>query len=263
MKLWVVVAACGAFVVIVWLIKTYVYPALVVREGPDRTADYDMWVCLTTVPERLSHPWFIENLRSLLTLNGTYRVLLTIPEQSAQSQKKYNIPGEILQMGADPAVPLCINRIDTDYGPITKLFGALLSSIVPNTSLVLVCDDDIHYKPNFVVNMSASYSRNEQAIHAYCNSRLMGFKGFMARKDVLLPILEYARSKSCFRIDDDFVTLATQKLAIPVVVVNYSFNWRCSMDDRENTHPDWDQLNTDDRGTMRKKCSRDFARENR
>jgi hypothetical protein len=263
MKLWVAVAACGAFVVIVWLIKTYIYPALVVRDGPDRTADYDIWVCLTTVPERLRHPWFIDNLHSLLTLNGTYRVFLTIPERSARSQKKYKIPEEIIQMGADPAVPLHINRIDTDYGPITKLFGALLSSVISNTSLVLVCDDDIHYKPNFVVNMSASYSRNEQAIHTYCNNRILGYQGFMARKNVLLPILEYERPESCFRIDDDFITLVTQKLSIPIVVVDYSFGWRCSMDDRENNHPDWDELNGDDRRTMRKRCSTDFARINR
>ena len=258
----------GKYILIVILILLSLYYCSVYyhHDGPDCTADYDIWMCLTTIPERLRNPWFVKNMRNLCTLNGRYRVLLTIPKTFARTGECYSIPDEIAKMAADPFSKLLINNIDTDYGPITKLFGALSNDSIPDSSLLLICDDDMHYVPNFVVNMSASYGKNPSAIHTYCDHKIEGFKGFMARKSVLKPMMfDLSMPKSCFRIDDDYITLAAQKLSIPVVIVHKSFYSHCHINFlRTKTQPDWSRLSVmdSDRRPLRKQCTEDFTRAN-
>jgi len=64
---------------------------------------------------------------------------VTIPKISARLNIEYPpIPDDITK--------LCkIVHIDVDYGPITKIYGALISETDPNT-IIISCDDDVHFE---------------------------------------------------------------------------------------------------------------------
>ena len=85
--------------------------------------------------------------RSILSLQEqTHKldaIYLTIPERAARLNKEYPpIP--------DDLAALCtVIRIDTDYGPLTKIYGALFSESDPNT-IILSCDDDVIFSANHV-----------------------------------------------------------------------------------------------------------------
>ena len=107
----------------------------------------NIYLTMTTVPERIINPWFYDNLKNTLNLNGDYKVLLNIPYKFKKTGEEYIIPDNIKELEKDN---LIINRVYEDYGPLTKLFGALLNNNIPDNSALLICDDDIHYKIDFV-----------------------------------------------------------------------------------------------------------------
>lgn len=85
--------------------------------------------------------------RSILSLKDQTHPLdtiyLTIPERAARLNKEYPPIPEDLEA-------LCtVIRIDTDYGPLTKIYGALISEKDPNT-IIISCDDDVIFSPNHV-----------------------------------------------------------------------------------------------------------------
>ncbi len=97
---------------------------------------------LTTLPSR------INNLRpTLQSLNNQTispdNIYLTIPRKCKRLGKKYPlIPAEITD--------ICdIVYIEKDYGPITKILGALIKEKDPDT-LIITVDDDITYPPNMI-----------------------------------------------------------------------------------------------------------------
>ena len=47
---------------------------------------------MTTIPERLTHPWFYKNLKKIMNLNGSYKVIINIPETFNATGEKYVIP---------------------------------------------------------------------------------------------------------------------------------------------------------------------------
>ena len=162
---------------------------------------------MTTVPERIINPWFYDNLKNTLNLNGDYKVLLNIPYKFKKTGEEYIIPDNIKELEKGN---LIINRVDEDYGPITKLFGALLNNNIPDNTALLICDDDIHYKKDFVKLIYNEYKKNTDKIYSYCYSAppsdLEGYKGFMMKKSLIKPILNINRPQSCFTIDDDFIS---------------------------------------------------------
>lgn len=85
--------------------------------------------------------------RSIQSLQSqTYKldaIYLAIAKKAARLNKEYPpIPEDIASM-------CTIVNIDTDYGPITKIYGALVSETDPNT-VIFSCDDDVLFEPNHV-----------------------------------------------------------------------------------------------------------------
>lgn len=100
---------------------------------------------LTTIPGRYAK--LLRTLRSLkeqdYPLDAIY---LAIPQESRRLKQPYPIiPNEIAELCT--VVPC-----DYDYGPITKLMGALISESDPST-IIFTFDDDIVYSPRLVSSM--------------------------------------------------------------------------------------------------------------
>jgi len=222
----------------------------------------NIYVTLTTIPERLIHPWFYNNLKHLMSLNGKYKVLLNVPETFKATGEKYIIPENILELQKDN---LIINRLKEDHGPITKLFGALLNDDIPDDATILVCDDDIHYYEDFVKLIYKEYKNNKAKVYSYCIPSVEGFKGFMFQKELMKPILNIKKPESCFRIDDNFIEEFVRTSRIPIQSVSYYGNEHkygsfCNLDiNIHNNHtPRWTELKSDNRRPMIKQCRKDY-----
>ena len=139
---------------------------------PDYNNRDKIYLSLTTIPERLVHPWFYNNLKNLMNLNGSYNVIINIPETFKTTGEKYIIPQNILDLQNDN---LIINRTNEDYGPITKLLGTLLNKNIPNDACILICDDDIPYYKDFVKLIYNEYTKNKNIIYSYCTPFIEGY----------------------------------------------------------------------------------------
>ncbi len=96
----------------------------------------------TTLPSRYNV--LKESIQSMT--NQTHKldaIYLTLPYKAARLNKEYPpLPDDINQ--------LCtVIRTDIDYGPITKVYGALISETDPNT-IIISCDDDVLFAPNYI-----------------------------------------------------------------------------------------------------------------
>ena len=220
--------------------------------------DSNIYLTMTTIPERLIHPWFYKNLKHTLNLNGNFKILLNIPYKFKSTGEEYIIPQNILDLQKDN---LIINRVNEDYGPITKLFGALLNDNIPDTATLLVCDDDIHYKEDFVKIIYSEYLKDDSKIYTYCNSRIQGYLGYMMKKNLIKTILKVNRPESCFRIDDNFIEnfVKQSNIQIKSVTYNKDNSWTCSFNrNKTDTHPKWSELNYDNREKIIQQCLYDY-----
>jgi len=224
------------------------------------------YLSLTTIPERLIHPWFYNNLKNLMNLNGNYKVILNIPETFKGTGEKYIIPQNVLDLQKDN---LIINRVQEDYGPITKLLGTLMNNNIPDDACIMICDDDIPYYKDFVKLIYKEYIKNKNIIYTYCIPKIEGFKGFMFQKKTMMPILNIKRPESCFRIDDDFIGEFIRTNKISVKTVSYYGNEKkyndyrkgfCNFDIYIHNHevPGWRELKSDNRGPMIQQCRKDY-----
>jgi hypothetical protein len=105
-----------------------------------------IYISLTTVPLRMEQTnEFKKNLESLLTqkTDKEYKVLLNIPYKYRNSNKEYYISEE-LQNFFNLNNNLIVNRLEKDYGPVTKIIGAL-NFIKNMEDTIIVCDDDHFY----------------------------------------------------------------------------------------------------------------------
>lgn len=222
-----------------------------------------IYVTLTTIPERLVHPWFYKNLKQLMNLDGSYKVVLNVPYEFKRNNEPYIIPVNVQELEKDN---LIINRVNDDYGPLTKLYGSLLNNNIPDDACLLICDDDIKYKDEFITQIYQEYIKDKNKIYTYCDRFITGFQGYMMKKSIIKPILQFNRPDSCFRLDDNFIQKSALTLNIPIQSVTYKTDntWTCTFDKHVHDHetPDWDELKIDERGEGRgpkiNRCFNDF-----
>tara|TARA_B100000902_G_scaffold373006_1_gene400524 strand:- start:995 stop:1744 length:750 start_codon:yes stop_codon:yes gene_type:complete len=219
----------------------------------------NIYVSLTTIPERIINPWFYNNLKHLMNLNGNYKVILNVPYYFKRNNKPYIIPDNVKDLEKDN---LIINRINIDYGPLTKLYGTLLNDTIPDNSALLICDDDIVYNKDFITIIYNKYKVNSNKLYTYCYNTIEGYKGYMVKKSIIKPIINFKRPESCFRIDDNFIQESVKKLNIEIIPVSYNndTSWTCTFDINihDNHTPKWPELKSDHRPPMIQKCIYDF-----
>lgn len=101
-------------------------------------------VSLSTLPSR------VNNIKPVLKsiLKNTLKpdlIYLNIPRVSMREGVEYNIDPKNVQF--DPRI--IVNKIDRDYGPITKLYPVLEREKDPDTIIICI-DDDIIYDKNLI-----------------------------------------------------------------------------------------------------------------
>lgn len=146
------------------------------------TKDYlRIVVTFTTLPDR--YDVLRKTLQAIkeqdIKIDAIY---LTVPKRARRLNKEYPpIPNDI--------ATICnVIYIDTDYGPITKLYGALISESDPNT-IIISCDDDVIHKPN-IVSVLVKHSNKFPKV-AICGTGALISKG--------LPLISIVSSLSPFK----------------------------------------------------------------
>jgi hypothetical protein len=141
------------------------------------TSEPSFLVSITTSPRRLQH--MKRTLRTLTTdqeLQPTC-LLINVPTVFERTGELYDEKQLAALTQVHPCI--CINRLQQDYGPASKLAGAalhLLECPDPGIDRVVYCDDDIAYQPQLLSSFAAALSASE----------IGGHKGFFltGRKDV-------------------------------------------------------------------------------
>ena len=231
---------------------------------PQSKASYKTVVSLTTLPERLVHTSFLDKcllLKEACSHDKNCSIQINIPFYTMKSAP-YVIPTSIQALQSDK---FHIYRDILDLGPITKLMGALKNPEIDEESYIIIVDDDIAYKKDFVKLLQNSFDKNPgRHIHCMCYATIEGFKGFGFQKKILMKMVDMTIPKECIRIDDDYIKMVSEKLKISVVSVPYygDTSWYCSFNldihNKEDKTIQWDRLKYDDRTKITPKCKNEF-----
>jgi hypothetical protein len=199
-----------------------------------------IYLTLTTLPERLVSDHFKKVYISLKKQKIPFDKLII---NLSVKQFTYVIPEYLKQ---DPNV--IINETDI-CGPCAKLIGAL--DIIPNNSVVIVMDDDIVMRNNFIYVLYNSYLQNPNKVSSnFINihpnfKEVCGFGGYIFNIDKLRNIKELHKTMPdcCIKIDDTWISWCMKKLRVEVVKSIIKDPWNNVLDiPNTDPHPDWFEL---------------------
>ena len=220
------------------------------------------YISITTTPERLINEWFLTNLiKTINLLSYNHTLILNVPKISLKGEK-YIIPASVNNLQGPKFI---INQCEKDEGPITKLLPSLRNTKIKDDDIIIVVDDDIVYKKNVFKLLENGVINKNTHITVICNKNIQGYKGFAFLKKLLMGILNINIPKSCIRIDDDVISWYAKEKGIETNTIFYkdSNDAFCSIHrDKTDTHPEWDELNKDDRKPMVIKCIEDITNVN-
>lgn len=126
---------------------------------------------LTTIPSR------IENIEKTLNsiINQSYKldaIYLNIPYTCQKEDSEYNIPS---RLGDNCHIMRC-----QDYGPITKIVGALISEKDPDT-IIITFDDDKIYPEELVKKMLYKHQHNSDCAIGSSGFKIGSFPFYMSK----------------------------------------------------------------------------------
>jgi hypothetical protein len=176
------------------------------RRGPSRSC----FLCLTTVPSRISSPGFVERLAELAALPSHDGLVLSVPWIFKRTGEAYVVPAGLAGMPR-----LRIYRCE-DEGPGTKALAPLRNEELPAASALMVCDDDTFYHSHVFQLLADSIMENPFEAHSICSGAIQGYLGFGAVKEVLLPLLSLEFPEACRTVDDTFFQEGLQQLGVRV-----------------------------------------------
>lgn len=218
----------------------------------------ETFVSMTTIPERLNHPWFYENLKyTITTLPKNSKLILNVPDFSLKNIP-YEIPESVKYLQSSTFI---INYCGKDEGPITKIRPVLQNKSIPEDSIIIIIDDDIFYRKNVLFLLQKSVQKHPVKVSCMCNSHIEGFAGYGFIKKVMLGVKDITIPESCIRIDDFVISHYVDSLKIKKVSVSYQKNSHgfCSMNQKKtDTHPKWEELCFDKRNEMNENCLHDL-----
>lgn len=216
-----------------------------------------LFLSMTTRPERVISSYFKKVYYSLK--NQTHMFNYLIINLSINDFAYPHIPQYLLN---DPQI--IINKTIIK-GPCTKLIGSI--DIIPNGSIVIVLDDDILVKRNFISSLYSSYLKNPTKVSSsFVDSSLFfqqvaGYGGFILRMTNTIRQLKtyYSIMPDCARfIDDTWFGWCFQKMGIDVVkgIMNDPWNQILDMNTSAREHPKWHELV---KHTPREKLTKQFV----
>lgn len=144
-------------------IFVWMYTSLHVAQARGSGQPGRVVVSLTTMPHRISQ---IEP--TLRTLNHQSRkpdaIYLNVPKFNRRTGEAYAIPAWVKQFAT-------VHKT-TDYGPATKLFGALEMEKDPKTVIITV-DDDKLYPPTLVETLASKFTNGDRVAYGACGWSMM------------------------------------------------------------------------------------------
>jgi hypothetical protein len=195
---------------------------------------------LTTRPERLISAHFEKVYNSLKNQTISFKKLII---NLSIKEFTYTIPDYLVK---DNNVILH----ETDIcGPCTKLIGSI--DIIPENTIVIVLDDDIVMRNNFIESLYDSYVINPNKVSShFINVRkqfteVAGFAGYIFNIDNLKNIKQFYNTmpECCIKIDDTWISYCIKKLNIEVIQTKEKDAWNKVLDiPNTNPHPDWYEL---------------------
>jgi len=203
---------------------------------------HNIYLTMTTLPERLISRHFVKVYISLKRQRIPYYKLII---NLSVKQFKYKIPLYLLK---DPSVIL--NPTDIN-GPCAKLLGSV--DIIPNDSVVIVLDDDIIVRRNFIGSLYKSYLNNpdkvssNNIIQREKFKEVMGFAGYIFNINKLKDITQFYPSmpRCCFKIDDTWISWCIKKLGVEVEKSIVPDAWKQVLNMKKTSlHPKWYELHT-------------------
>lgn len=218
------------------------------------------YISMTTIPDRMSVKWWEDNLRrNISNLSSNQVIVLNIPSVSLKGVR-YVVPDSVKKLQGQNFV---INYCGKDEGPITKLLPSLRNNMIANDSIIIVCDDDIVYKPKTFKFLEKSALENKDKVSLMGeHGGVRGFAGFSFVKNVLKPLASFKIPDGCVRIDDQMIQWYMDKNNVELMKITYEGDndGFCGIDkEKTNTHPEWTSLKHDDRTPIQKKCAEELG----
>lgn len=182
-------------------------------------------VSITSLPSRISR--IRPCLESLLS--GTLvpdKILLPLPKWSDRERAPYVLPDFLKDNDFAGRIVEVVDAA-RDWGPGTKLLGALTS--IPDSCHLVVADDDVRYKPNFLDGIVSAQRRDNDTSFSYYTYNLDGltigqgcdgFSFYSPNLDRILPFAEkHVMGTKLFFHDDFWISffLATKGISVEAV----------------------------------------------
>ncbi len=251
------------FLILVLIILVIVF--CLCRDSFINNSDSNVYISMTTIPERLKNDWWYNNLKqNMSSLKSNYAIIINIPYYSLKGEK-YIIPDKVIKLQKENPEQLILNRVKKDEGPITKLLPTLRNNKIKDSDIIIICDDDFYYKPNVFKLLEEGVNVNPKKVSLMCAYPvfLQGYRGFAFKKKILKNILNFNYPKSCIKVDDIIINHYITKINIQLNYVPYENdkNWTCSINlETDKSRPKWYELNNDNRIGHILACKNDFKK---
>ena len=234
------------------------------RDSFKDNININVYVSMTTIPERLKTDWWYNNLkRNMSFLKSNYTIIINIPYYSLKGEK-YVIPDNVIKLQKENYKQLILNRVDKDEGPITKLLPTLRNNKIKDSDIIIICDDDLYYKPHIFKILEKAVNSNENKISTMCVKSYWGCNGTGFKKYLLKNILNFNYPKSCIKVDDEIIRyyIYKNKIKYNLVLYKNKGGGYCTILKKETdkNRPKWYELNKDNRSGHTYKCLSDLKK---
>lgn len=213
----------------------------------------ELYVSLTSIPERLQTDYFRQVIDTLLKQKPT-KIVLNLPYTYARTGEGYTIPTWVTE---SPDIRVVRSE---DYGPLTKILGGI--DTVPDEALVVIVDDDQIYKDSVLQDLRSAYEKDPKGVWCFnvfaedkwvkrgahfrfAKDMPCGYGGFIAAAADLKRLWILPRFPTCFNIDDHWLGWAFHELRMPVRPLargNGYFYGLKQEPNRKGSHPEWYEL---------------------
>ena len=166
-------------------------------------------ITLTTLPSRLTPEVFEQgiksNIDSLLNQNyeDEYEIHFNVPSILKHTGEEYIIPEWIREISNTNPKFKIFDSLE-DLGPVTKLAHTLKRIEDPET-IIIVCDDDLVYHPNMIIEQVKNQNKYENTAVGYDGIRaddptlfndIRGHYVVSIFKDAYVDILQHYKTVS-------------------------------------------------------------------
>ena len=201
-----------------WLIVLFVLASLIFFTLLSVNPRGKTYVSFTTIPTRIEHiEPALKSLRNQsIKIDG---IILNVPINYKRFSDPIVIPEFVKKYG------VIVNKVSDDYGPATKILGALNCSKVRHNDILIITDDDLEKTQWWAKNLVNRVNKDDRKIHSFVEKKLgkgiiWGYMGYAFRRKLLnyKDLLKFYHSlkSECFLVDDHMLTAYMHHKKIPI-----------------------------------------------